>query len=104
MVHKDIKKWEAFLMRLREKKLLKSHIKDQDMKLWVDIKIDEKNLKVMIDSEVTENFIHKKVIQWLKLLTEAINAYKLLMTDEQTAKQRMIDKKVNINVKVLEKW
>ena len=74
------------------------------MKLWVDIKIDEKNLKVMIDSEVTENFIHKKVIQWLKLLTEAINAYKLLMTDEQTAKQRMIDKKVNINVKVLEKW
>ncbi len=28
MIHEDVKKWEAFLMRLREKKLLESYIKD----------------------------------------------------------------------------
>jgi hypothetical protein len=72
------------------------------MKLWVNIKINEKNLKVMIDSEVIRNFIHKKVIWWLKLLIKAINTYKLLMTNEQAVKQEMVDKKVNINVRVLE--
>jgi len=74
------------------------------MKLWVDIKINEKNLKVIIDFRVIENFIYKKVIWWLKLSIKAINTYELLMTDKQTVKQRMIDKKVNINVRVLEKW
>jgi len=28
MICEDIKKWEAFLIRLREKKLLKSYMKD----------------------------------------------------------------------------
>jgi len=103
MICKNVKKWEAFLMRLREKKLLESYMKDQDMKLWVNIKINEKNLKVIIDSEVIRNFIHKKVIWWLKLLMKAINTYKLLMINKQAVKQEMIDKKVNISVKVLEK-
>jgi len=62
IIHEDVKKWEAFSMRLREKKLLKSHMKDQDMKLWINIKISEKNLKAIIDSEVTENFIYKEVV------------------------------------------
>jgi len=34
---------------------------------------------------------------------KAINTYKLLMTNEQAVKQEMVDKKVNINVRVLEK-
>ncbi len=104
MIYEDIKKWEAFLMRLREKKLLKSYMKDQDIKLWVDIKINEKDLKVMIDFKVIKNFIHKKVIWQLKLSIKAINTYKLLMMNEQTVKQKMIDKKVSINVKVLRRW
>jgi len=28
MIHENVKKWEALLIRLKEKKLLKSHIKD----------------------------------------------------------------------------
>ncbi len=34
---------------------------------------------------------------------KAINTYELLMTNKQAVKQEMVDKKVNINVKVLNK-
>ncbi len=58
----------------------------------------------MIDFKVIKNFIYKEVIWWLRLLMKAINAYKLLMMNKQVIKQEMIDKKVNINVRVLRKW
>jgi len=63
-----VKKLQAFLKRLGNKKLLMSQENDKDHKIWVDIQVEwDRLLQAMVDSEVTDNYISQQVIEMLEL-------------------------------------
>ena len=66
----EVKKLQAFSMRLKAKKLLMSHRNSTSHKLWVNVKIESKTFWVIIDSDTSENFLHEFVIKKLELETQ----------------------------------
>lgn len=64
------------------KKLLISQKNSHKEKLWADIKIKDRSFWVMIDSGAEENFLHKYVINELKIQTWSQTPFWLLQTDD----------------------
>ncbi len=76
-----------------------------DEKLWVDVQVGGKELRVLVDSGADANFVHIKVIKWLKIPTQELsNSYHLYLADGRLAKQGLIMHKVNIWMRILEEW
>ncbi len=53
-----VKKLQALLKRLENKKLLMSQKNSKDHKIWVDIQVEQNRiLQAMVDSEAINNYI-----------------------------------------------
>jgi len=56
--HSTVKKLQALLKRLENKKLLMSQKNSNDHKIWVDVQVEwDRILQAMIDSEATNNYV-----------------------------------------------
>jgi len=65
------KKLQAFLKRLESQKLLYVLNKNNDHKIWIDVRIIlNELLQTMINSETTDNYILHKAVQWLELILQ----------------------------------
>ncbi len=66
--HSTVKKLQASLKRLGNKKLLMSQKNNKNHKIWVDIQVEQNRLlQAMIDSEATDNYILQQAIRMLEL-------------------------------------
>jgi len=83
--HSTDKKLQAFLKRLKNKKLLMSQKNNNDHKIWVDIQVEwDRLLQAMIDSEAINNYILQQVIRMLELMLQwALKPMQVYMINEE---------------------
>ncbi len=66
-----VKKLQALLKRLGNKKLLMSQKNSKDHKIWVDIQVEQDRiLQAMVDSEAINNYILQQAIRMLELMLQ----------------------------------
>jgi len=96
-----VKKLQALLKRLKNKKLLISQKNDKDHKIWVDVQIEQNRiLWAMIDSEAINNYILQQVIRVLELTLQwALKPMQIYMVNGES---EWITEQVHIKAIILE--
>jgi len=94
--HSTVKKLQALLKRLKNKKLLMSQKNNKDHKIWVDIQVErDRILQAMVDSEATNNYISQQVIRMLELtlqwVLKPMQVYMINRESEQIMNQVHIE-------------
>jgi len=99
--HSTVKKLQAFLKRLENKKLLMSQKNSNDHKIWVDVQVEQNRLlQAMIDLEATDNYILQQVIRMLELTLQwVLKPMQVYMINEEF---KWITDQVHIKVMILE--
>ncbi len=81
-----VKTLQAFLKKVKNKKLLMSQKNNNDHKIWIDIQVEQNRLfQAMIDSEAINNYILQQVIEMLELTLQwALKFMQVYMINEES--------------------
>jgi len=99
--YSTVKKLQAFLKRLGNKKLLMSQKNNKDHKIWVDIQVEQnKLLQAMVNSEATDNYILQQAIKMLELTLQwVLKPIQVYIVNEES---EWITEQIHIEVIILE--
>jgi len=99
--HSTVKKLQASLKRLENKKLLMSQKNNKDHKIWVDIQVERNRiLQAMVDLEAINNYVLQQAIEMLELTLQwALKSMQVYMINEEF---KWITDQVHIKVIILE--
>jgi len=99
--HSTVKKLQALLKRLKNKKLLMSQKNSKNHKIWVDIQVKQNELlQTMVDLEAINNYILQQAIRVLKLtLQQVLKSMQVFMINKES---EWITDQVHIEVIILE--
>lgn len=82
--------------------LLESHTEHQKEVLWAEVKINGKDLRALVDSRASSNFMHAEVAKRLKVETRPTGKHEqLFMADGTPATGGLLTHEATLNVHML---